>query len=449
MKVGIIGSGIMGTCIGYFLAKQGVDVEIYEASPMLGGLAGPLTLPDGTLVDRFYHAILSSDSHLRGLCEELGMGDQFRFHETRMGVFYEGNIFSMNNMVEFLRFPPLGWIDRFRLGLTVLYAQVVRDWHSLESVSVEEWLVRLGGRRTFKNIWFPLLRAKFDGGFDNTPATYVWSRLVRMKSTRRGANQKEEAGHLIGGYSSMVRAMAACIKAQGGKIYLQKPISKIVIENNEAQGLLIDGEFHSFDLIVSTVQPPIFQFMLPEASNAYRELLSKTQYLGIICPIMVLDRPLTGYWTLNLTGEDMLFTGVIETTSYIDPQYVGGHHLIYLPKYTAPNSPLQKLTDEEVQAIWLKQVEVMFPHFDRSWIRYFLVQRARYVEPLHHLNGMGTIPSVQTPIKNLYLATNAQIYPALTNGESISRKSREVAELILGKIRQDIQIDPRSGKNHE
>ena len=70
MKVGIIGSGIMGTCIGYFLSQRGIEVEIFEASPMLGGLAGPLTLEDGTTVDRYYHAILSSDSHLRQLCEE-------------------------------------------------------------------------------------------------------------------------------------------------------------------------------------------------------------------------------------------------------------------------------------------------------------------------------------------------------------------------------------------
>ena len=435
MKVGIIGSGIMGTCIGYFLSKQGVDVEIFEASPMLGGLAGPLTLDDGTTVDRYYHAILSSDSHLRELCEELGIADQFRFHETRMGFFYKGKIHSMNNVIEFLRFPPLGWIDRFRLGLTVLYAQFVRDWHSLESISVEKWLVRLSGSRTFKNIWLPMLKAKFDGGFDNTPATYIWARLVRMKSTRRGANQKEEAGHLIGGYSSMIKAMADRIESAGGKIYLQKPISKIVIEQNKARALIIDGETRSFDLIISTVQPPVFQYMIPDATSEYRDFLAKTQYLGIICPIMVLDRPLSGYWTLNLTDDSIPFTGVIETTTYIDPQYVGGHHLVYLPKYTAPDSPMQKMTDEQVKVIWLNQLESMFPQFDRNWIRYFLVQRARYVEPLHPLNGMHIIPSVHTPIKNLYLATNAQIYPTLTNGESISRKAREVAELVIGEIR--------------
>ncbi len=31
MKVGIIGGGIMGMSIGYYLTKKGVEVEIFEA----------------------------------------------------------------------------------------------------------------------------------------------------------------------------------------------------------------------------------------------------------------------------------------------------------------------------------------------------------------------------------------------------------------------------------
>ena len=113
---------------------------------------------------------------------------------------------------------------------------------------------------------------------------------------------------------------------------------------------------------------------------------------------------------------------------------MGGHHLVYLPKYTAPDSPLQKMTDEEIRVVWLNQLELMFPQFERKWIRYFLVQRARYVEPLHPLNGTHLIPSIYAPINNLYLATNAQIYPTLTNGESISRKAKEITEFIMSKM---------------
>jgi uncharacterized protein with NAD-binding domain and iron-sulfur cluster len=157
--------------------------------------------------------------------------------------------------------------------------------------------------------------------------------------------------------------------------------------------------------------------------------------MGIICPILVLDRPLTGYWTLNLTDSRIPFTGIIETTSYIDPQYVGGHHLVYLPKYTAPESPLQNMTDEQIINLWLDHLSSMFPNFKHKWIRYLLIQREKYVEPLHLLNSVHLIPPTNTPVKNLYLATNSQIYPALTNGESICQKAQEIAEIIIRQVK--------------
>lgn len=431
MKVAVVGGGIMGISLGYFLARQGVQVEIFEASSNLGGLAGPLHLEDGTLVDRFYHAILSSDSHLQALCNKLGIADRLRFRETRMGFYYQGRVYSMNNTLEFLRFPPLGWIDRFRLGLTVLYSQFVRDWHTLESVNVEEWLIRLSGRRTYSSIWRPMLRAKFDGSFANVPATYIWSRLVRMKSTREGAGQKEEAGHLIGGYITLLDAMAGQIRSLGGKIHLQTPVSEIVIEENQAHGLRLGDEVRNFDAVVATLQVPVFRKLIPNAGPEYHDFLTQDQYLGIIAPLLVLDRPLTGYWTINITDEQVPFTGIIETTAYIDPQYVGGHHLVYLPKYTAPGSEFESVPDESIKEMWLENLEKMFPDFDRRSVRYFLVHRERYVEPLHALNGTHTIPAIETPVKGLYLATTAQIYPALTNGESVTRHARLVADIAI------------------
>ncbi|MFC1975633.1 NAD(P)/FAD-dependent oxidoreductase [Chloroflexota bacterium] len=449
MKVGIIGGGIMGLSLGYFLSQQGIQVEIFEASPTLGGLAGPLVLADGTAVDRYYHTILSSDSYLHELCAELGITDQLRFHETKMGFYLDGKIHSMNSILEFLRFPPLGWIDRFRLGLTVLYAQFVRDWHKLEGISVEQWLIRLSGRRTFENIWRPMLKAKFDGSFDDAPATYIWSRLVRMKSTRGGTNQKEEAGHLIGGFITLLKTMAKRIEAAGGQIHLNCPVQEIVIEQGHAQGVRLAQEIRTFDTVAVTPQVPIFRQLLAGANPDYQDFLSKTDYLGNICPLLVLDRPLTGYWTLNITDDKTPFTGIIETTTYIDPQYVGGHHLVYLPKYTAPGSPWQDKSDDEIREIWLQNLETMFPHFKRDWIRYFPVNRTRYVEPLHGLNSSHLIPEIKTPIENLYLATTAQIYPALTNGESVTRHARQTAQIMLKDNLPSPSLPARSEQSAE
>lgn len=433
MKVAIIGGGIMGITLGYYLSRQGVNVEIFEASPVLGGLAGPIILEDGTAVDRFYHAILSSDSHLHQLCTDLNIADKLRFKETQMGFYYRGEIHPMNNMVDFLRFPPLGLVDRFRLGMTVLAAQFINDWHVLEGVSVDKWLIRWSGKTTYENIWRPLLRAKFDDNFENTPATYIWARLVRVKSTRNGVNQREMSGHLIGGYITLIKAMAQKIVESGGNIYLESPIREILIENGKVIGILCGESLLKFDKVIATVQTPIFQRMIPKAYPDYLEFLRKTEYLGVIAPLLVLDRPLSGYWTLNITDTRFPFTGVIETTTYIAPEYVGGHHLVYLPKYTAPNSPWQRKSDDEIREFWLQNLEEMFPRFDRSWIRYFLVHRERYVEPIHGLNETDFIPSIQTPVRNLYLVTTAQIYPALTNGESVTRHAWNSVPVIIGE----------------
>ncbi|MDX1377544.1 MAG: NAD(P)/FAD-dependent oxidoreductase [Anaerolineales bacterium] len=431
-KVGIIGGGIMGISLGYFLAKQGVSVTIYEASPVLGGLAGPIILEDGTQVDRFYHAILSSDSHLRELCEELGIADQFRFKETKTSFYYKNALHPMNNMIDFLKFPPLGWIDRFRLGLTVLAAQFTKDWRTLESISVQDWLLKWGGKVTFQNIWRPMLKAKFDAGFDDVPATWIWSRLVRMKSTREGANQKEMAGHLIGGYITLIEALTEKIKEFGGEVLLKTPVKEIVIEDGRTTGIrMVDDEIVEYDKVICTMQTPIFQRLIPSADENYHAYLSKSDYLGIIAPLLVLDRPLTGNWTVNITDDRFPFTGVIETTAYIDPKYVGGYHLVYLPKYTAPGSEWQRKSDDEIKQIWLENLKEMFPDFDPSSIKYFLIHRERYVEPLHGLNETDLVPDVKTPVENLFLATTSQIYPALTNGESVSRHAREAADVVL------------------
>jgi protoporphyrinogen oxidase len=338
----------------------------------------------------------------------------------------------MNNIIEFLKFPPLGWIDRFRLGLTVLAAQFIRDWKNLESVSVQSWLLKWGGETTFHNIWRPMLKAKFDGGFDNVPATWIWSRLVRMKSTREGANQKEMAGHLIGGYITLIKALTEKILAAGGEVLLKTAVKEIVLENGRTTGIrLASGEVVNYDKVVCTLQTPIFQRLIPGADSQYHVSLSRTEYLGIIAPLLVLNRPLSGCWTLNITDDRFPFTGVIETTAYIDPKYVGGYHLVYLPKYTAPGSPWQQKTDDEIKGIWFENLQAMFPDFDKSSIRYFLIHRERYVEPLHKLNETDSVPEIKTPIQNLYLATTAQIYPALTNGESVSRHARIAADIVL------------------
>jgi hypothetical protein len=55
---------------------------------------------------------------------------------------------------------------------------------------------------------------------------------------------------------------------------------------------------------------------------------------------------------------------------------------------------------------------------------------------LHGLNSTHLIPSVETPVERLFLVTTAQIYPALTNGESVSRHGHAAAEIVQRVLQQ-------------
>jgi protoporphyrinogen oxidase len=279
-----------------------------------------------------------------------------------------------------------------------------------------------------------MLAAKFDGAFTGTPATWMWSRLVRMKSTRAGASQKEASGHLIGGYITLIEAMTARILSAGGSVRLNSPVEEILISDGRVTGIRSKEGIWNAGPVVATMQAPVFSRLIPQAPDSYHTFLAATRYLGIVCPLVVLDRPLTEFWTVNITDPSVPFTGIVETTSYIDPSFVGGHHLVYVPKYTAPGSRWFEMSDDEVRDTWLTELSRMFPTFDRNRVRYFLVHRERFVDPIHPMRSLDRIPGVVTPVRDLFLATTAQIYPALTNGESVTRHAKEAAIVVKNAV---------------
>lgn len=431
--VDIVGAGILGLALGYDLTKRGFKVRIWERSTELGGLMGRTHVPElgNVELDRYYHAILNSDRTLMSLFGELNLLDNLRMVATKMGFYHNRTLYPMSTPLDFMRFPPLSLIDRVRLGLTILAARRVKDWRALEQQPVVGWLTRLGGSGTVEHIWKPLLRAKFDGGFDHVPATYIWSRLVRMTDTRDKTNAKEMMCYLTGGYNMLIQALAQAISERGGEIHTNSTVQHVQIAGGRVVGLqLAHGEVAS-DNVVLTLQTPIARRLLPpEAATVAQRWSGLDSYLGIVCMLLVLKRSLIPYYTLNITDERIPFTGVIETTNLIDRQYVGGYHLVYLPKYVTPESPYAKMDNQTLQQTFLDHLQRMFPDLKQTDIAAIQIGRERYVEPLHPLGQTDAIPPIASDVAGLYLVNSAQIYPQLTNGEAAVAHARQAAEII-------------------
>src|SRR6476619_8660698 len=168
-KCGIVGGGIMGMTLALRLVQQGKQVTLFEAAPELGGLASSWKMNDVEW-DKFYHVILLSDFRTRTILKEIGLEDKIEWVETKTGFYMNGKLYSMSDTIEFLKFPTLNLIDKFRLGLTISVASRIKNWRRLEKIPVTDWLQKWSGNNTFKKIWLPLLRAKLGESYTKTSA---------------------------------------------------------------------------------------------------------------------------------------------------------------------------------------------------------------------------------------------------------------------------------------
>src|SRR6476469_4524001 len=145
-NIAIVGSGFLGMTLALRLAQRGDQVTLFESANKIGGLASSWEI-GGHIWDKHYHVTLASDEHTRKIVAELGLGNEFRWVETKTGFYTDGELVSMSNTMEFLKFPPLGIIGKIRLGATIFYASRVKNWKRLERIPVEKWLTRLSGKR--------------------------------------------------------------------------------------------------------------------------------------------------------------------------------------------------------------------------------------------------------------------------------------------------------------
>ena len=426
MRIGVIGGGLMGVALAYFLRQHNNQVTILEQTSHLGGLNDELQFDDGLVVPRYQHALMPTDTTLRELCTILGLQDELIYQNARAGFVHKDAIHPMSNIFDFLSFPMLGLADRFRLGRMILSTRGKSNWRDLDTLSAKEWLVRAGGNEAFERVWKPLLETKFDGVYDNVSATYIWAWLNRMSSVRQAPQLSGTIGYLKRGHFSLINALAAAFSKLGGQIQYEVRVREIEVQNGQFQRVRTSAGSLEFDVLVAAVATPIFARLLPAPYPEYHDRLEKSKYLGLICPVMVLDKPLSNFWTLNLTDPAYPFATIIQTPH----SEKSGHFIVYLPRYIAPDNDWMGVSDEDIFTAWVSHLKKIFPEFTEKQIVHFAVSRSRYAEPIHAVNMLQNKLDVQTPYAGLYLANTAQVYPFLSTSETAVSHARHVAEII-------------------
>jgi protoporphyrinogen oxidase len=421
----VIGSGAMGLSAAFHALKAGHTVEVLEAAPEPGGMAAHFDLA-GLSIERFYHFVCKSDTPTMELMDELGIRQLLRWRVTSMGIFTGGRLQDWGTPIALMKFNEISLLSRLRYGLFA-FLSVRRDrWDAIETESARSWITRWCGTEVYDRLWRPLFELKFYQYADKVSAAWIWTRIKRIGRSRRSIMQ-EELGYIEGGSQTLVDSLCSAILKAGGRVRLQCPAEKVLVEDGKVTGVVTPEGVVRADAVISTVPTPLIASMVPDLPADWKARYESIVNMGVCCLVFKLKRSITPHFWVNISEPGMAIPGIIEFSNL---RSVGGESVVYVPYYM-PNDNIkftwsdQQLLDEAFGCLQKLNSELT-----RDDIVAAHVARLRYAQPVCEPGFAAKLPPVQTPIKGLQIADTCFYYPEDRGISESVRFGREMAERL-------------------
>ncbi|MBI3537101.1 MAG: NAD(P)/FAD-dependent oxidoreductase [Chloroflexi bacterium] len=444
-RIAIIGGGFAGLTAAYELGKKGYQIFLFERAPELGGLAGTFPI-EGARLERGYHHWFTSDTHITGLMSELGIGERVMWIPSKVGFLYGGKIWNWVTPMDIMKFSPLPLLDRVRLGLTTFYLQTrTNKIAAYEKITAAAWLKKYAGAQAWEKAWQPLFSGKFGAEAERVPLLFLWYKARLRLGSRKGINH-EVLGYPRGSFQVLINALANAIRKQGGKIFCNAAVKRVVVDNGIARGLEFaddensraagtsarrasTDEYARFDRVICTA-PSFVAQKLAEFPDAYLKKMNAVKYMGAVLLILKMKQSMSPIYWLNIADRTIPFVATIEQTNFLSPDVYNGKRVMYVSNYLDPASPYFQMSRDELFAAYLPALKKINPNFSPDWVEEFWHFKEAAAQPVMPLNYSKLIPAYRTPLRNLYLANTTQIYPEDRGTNYSVRLGQIIARLV-------------------
>ncbi len=427
MRIGIIGCGITGLIAAHELAKKGHEVELFEAAAAVGGIAEAVQM-DGFYLEKYYHHFFKSDKHIISLLEELGIGSELLWQESRMGYYTDNMAYEFGTPLSLLKFKPLPMGDKLKFGMSVLRLMGIKDWRPLEQVTAKEWLVENAGLNAFEKVWKPLLVTKFGEQYDSISMAWFWGK-IRLRGTSK-ENGREVLGYINGSTTMLFKRLEEKLKSNGAKINLNCRVESI---KKDGEGFILEANkvSHSFDRIIAAVPLPVFGELAASILRSdYINKISAVEHTSVVCMVLMLKKPFSPFYWLNIGEVGIPFGGLIEHTNLLDKSLYNNKNVLYISNYLYKTSKLYGMSSEQLLQEYVPHLKKINPQFDESWVEGVYTFRDEYAQPIIKCGYSKMKPEFETTVKGLYTAGMCNIYPEDRGVNYAVRDGREVAELV-------------------
>lgn len=431
MKIAILGAGFTGLAAALRLLEQGHEVTIFDRESELGGLATGFKQDQWQWsLEKSYHHWFTNDSHALNLAQELN--HKIITVRPKTNVYINKQILQLDSPLSLLTFPHLPLVDRLRVGAATLYLKLISNHKLLEGQKALPWIRKYMGQTAASLIWEPLFSGKFGSYQEDIALSWFWARIKKRTPS---------LAYPEGGFKLFAQNLADKITSLGGQIYLDTEVLEIksgeqkcvVIARSETtkQSDLRDSPRRMtvhVDKVIVTLPSPIFTKITPQLPPEYIKKISSIPHLHALNLILVLKKPFMDktYW-LNITDKTFPFLVLAEHTNFMDPQHYGNQHLLFIGNYLPQGHPYLKMTAKELLKIFDPYLKKINPDYDLQTITYHLF-KSPFAQPIVTVDYPQLIPTMETPLNNIYLANLDMVYPwdrgtnyAIEMGEKVAK----------------------------
>ena len=455
-NVCIIGSGIGGLTAGVLLSKEEYNVKIFEKESLIGGRALSLNMSSFTLesyknlISRFNIHIPFSEPSLKTIFNKKmlnGYNLDLGFHvmggriakilkkvlstsdvdidmiKSKLYVEKDGHPIFFVNTIDKIKMLP---------NLLRLFSAGEKTIKQLDTTSITETIKKYGkGKMKLVLEVNPRLITTVNNlDVISTGEVFRTQRNMKLKGVRYPKNGIDNITHILADF----------IKQNNGEIHLKTPVSKIIVDNNKATGVIANGREYDCDIVVSNVIVKDL-FKIIDKKNFPDDYVKNVKSLngtGSLC----------AYYSLKKIDPDLLGKNFIflERDLGIDGNDAAGmidfmvalpdagfapsqHHVVQAYIICTPEEAKNNQTLEKLKKLLDKNLESIIPDF-RSQLRWAVYPA------IWHLDGVAkTInnekPDIKTPIDNLYLVGDCVKAPGI--GFNCALNSAVILSDLLGK----------------
>ena len=404
MKIGIIGAGFTGLSASYKLTNEGHDVTVFERDTIPGGLALGFQKKEWKwTLEKHYHHWFTNDNSVLDLAKEIN--HKVIIKRPKTSVYVDGKIYQFDSPKEVLLFPKLSIIDRIRMGVVVGILKFDPFWKPLERFNATQFLPKTLGKRGYELIWEPLFKNKFGPFAGDVSLAWFWARIVKRTPS---------LAYPEGGFLDFANHLTEIINKNGGHVKFGTEVievkknKKIIVKIKE-NGKLKNYEF---DKVIFTLPSFLFLNITKGLPESYKKKFAKLNGLGATNLVLRLKKPFFSddtYW-VSVCDNKSPIMAIVEHTNFMDKKNYNNEHLVYLGNYLPADSKRFKMERDEVLKLFDPFLKTINPKYKENLIGYELF-KAPFAQPIIPTNYSKMIPSMRTPIKNVYLANIEQVYP--------------------------------------